>query len=371
MKTVERFSPSTLEHLDICPGWIPEPYSTSNQAGDEGKLMHTALETGIYTALEEEQKACVQKVQGLFTREMVALGVTARSPLVCHREKWVGIEGFNRGIIDVLAITGEHALIGDAKFGRVEVEDAETNLQGISYAVAVFEEFPIVNHIKVIFAQPRCDLISSALFDRKVYHSLLLRLKTIRANVQQFAATQDSSRLNPRSHNCAFCGNITDCPAVGQKALAVANGYALARDEELPDLFDPAQLATPEKRAQAEKLRRVLEKWCSSVQKHNVEFRLQGTEIPGFELRSRSGEKSVTNPLAAWETAQELAQGKLTEADLASVSTISLPKLKEAVAEHAPRGYKAKLKQALENQLVDRDALSKGGEIYYLQKINT
>jgi len=368
LKTTTKFSPSLLEHLAICPGYIPEPFEGPKKAADEGKFLHKALETGQLAGLDAEQTLCVSKVRQAFARALARLG--GRERILIKREEWVGVEDFNRGIIDLLALRDDRALICDAKFGRRLVSDAETNMQGISYAVSVFEEYPQVEQIEVLFAQPRCNSITSAIFLRDQYHNLLIQLKAVRANVHKFSETQDTSMLRPDETNCSYCGNLADCPVMGGKVVAIAKAYDIAHDGELPELFHPAQLATPERRAQAEAMRRIMTKWCESVQKHNVQHRLNGEEIPGYELVTQLGDRTITQPVIAWETAQEICDGKLTESDLAACSKLSIAQLEKVVGSKFPRGQKGIQKQRLEDELIHREAMSTPGESYYLKKIS-
>ncbi|MEO7099084.1 MAG: DUF2800 domain-containing protein [Luteolibacter sp.] len=328
-------------------------------------MLHTALETGNLAGLNSEQQGCVTKVRSAIHHAVRRLG---GKPEI-FREHWTHIQDFSRGIIDLLAVSGKKALVADAKFGRREVADAEVNMQGICYVVGVFEAFSDVDEIEVLFAQPRCDMLSSATFARSQYASLLLQLKSVRARVWAFAESQDTAMLRPQEDNCAWCGNLGVCPAITHKALAIGHAYDLAHDNELPDLFHPGQLATPELRAKAEQLRKIMTAWCASVQKHNLQYRLDGNEIPGYELRHRKGDRTITLPKAAFEVAQRLTGHSLTLEDLAKCCTISATKLDDMVAEKFPRGKKAKAKLELEDALIDADALKLAGETSYLGKI--
>jgi hypothetical protein len=55
-----KFGPSTLKHLEICPGFRNS--GETNPAAEEGTLLHHATETENFEGLTEDQIALVNKV---------------------------------------------------------------------------------------------------------------------------------------------------------------------------------------------------------------------------------------------------------------------------------------------------------------------
>ena len=137
------------------------------------------------------------------------------------------------------------------------------------------------------------------------------------------------------------------------------------RDAELSVLSDPLTLATPDQRSQAESIRRVMERWCDSVKKSNMDYRMSGCEIPGFELKTRAGKKEIIDATQTYDIIKE----KLTPEQFSACATISWSKLEKAYAETFPRGQKQQAKQALEDKLNEANLLKGGGEVTYLAKI--
>ena len=156
MSAHHEFSPSQLAYREACPGWKPDEGPQSIQAA-EGTMMHKALETGKTEGLTEEQTRCVNLVSDLFSSLKEEL-VVGGDQCEVHQEIRLGIMDMTFGTADLVLVCGAHAKIGDAKFGWTAVEDAETNLQGWAYAIGVYEKFPQVDHIEVVFAQPRLAL---------------------------------------------------------------------------------------------------------------------------------------------------------------------------------------------------------------------
>jgi hypothetical protein len=355
------FSPSQLMYREACPGWKTEEGEQSVQAA-EGTMMHQALETGDLKGLNEEQSRCVNMVSELFAGMREELETEGPKAEV-HQELRLGIMGLTFGTADLVLVNGTNAKIGDAKFGWNAVEDAETNLQGWAYAIGVYEKWPSVECVEVVFAQPRLDTVSRAQFYRKTdLERMRLRVMTVIAR----AKDHKPEDLRPSEFTCLYCGAKATCTALHKKALVISSKFVeLTPDQQLLDIYNPEQLATPELRGKAEILRRILEPWCDKVRKENLRHVLEtGEEIPGFEVKSRAGRRSVTDPQITWE----LVKDRLTPEEFAGVTEVSVAQLLKAYSDKAPRGAKEKLKQEIEDRLTDAGILQGGDEIRYLQR---
>jgi hypothetical protein len=273
------------------------------------------------------------------------------------------LNGLTFGTADLVMVKGDRAIIGDAKFGWNPVEDAEVNLQGWAYAIGVFEKYPEVQMVDVVFAQPRLNSVSRHAFFRS---SDLDRLK-VRVSTVIARARHQPPELNPTEYACLYCGAKATCTALHKKALIISSKFSpLTPDGELIDLYNPDQLATPDLRGKAEILRRVLEPWCEKVRRENVKHALEtGEDIPGFELKSRAGRRSVTDSQMTWE----LVKDRLSPEEFAAVTEVSVAQLLKAYSGKAQKGSKEKLKQEIEDRLADAGVLQGGADIQYLQRI--
>jgi hypothetical protein len=274
------------------------------------------------------------------------------------------MNGLTFGTADMVMVKGDRAIIGDAKFGWNPVEDAEKNLQGWAYAIGVMEKFPKVMMVDVVFAQPRLDMVSKARFFRNAdLEKMKLRVMAVIARAKEHKPED----LRPSEFSCLYCGAKATCTALHKKALIISSKFApLAEDGELIDLYNPSQLATPELRGKAEILRRVLEPWCEKVRKENLRYAVEeGEDIPGFEVKSRSGRRTVSDSQLTWE----LVKDRMTPEEFAAVTEISVAQLLKAYSSKAPRGSKEKLKQEIEDKLTEAGVLQGGDEIRYLQRI--
>ena len=354
-----KYSPSSLKWREVCPGWVnePTPSEGGSIAAQEGTMMHAALETGDYSGLDEWQKKNVLMVADLFQELKNELGEGTEE---LREQKLVIADGKTFGTADLVLVCGKKAKIGDAKFGWNAVDDAEENVQGQAYVVGLMEKWRDVEEVEVVFAQPRLNMVSRHLFYRdKDYDRLRLRVETIIAR-----AEQPEPELNPTEKGCLYCGNKGTCKALHAKALVISRSYDQLRDSELPVLADPLTLATPEQRSQAETIRRVMERWCESVKKSNMDYRRDGGEIPGYELKTRAGKKEIVDATAAYD----IIKDKLTPEEFSSCATLSFAKLEKVWADKHPRGQKQQAKQALEDTLSEAGLLKGGGEVPYLAK---
>jgi hypothetical protein len=172
---------------------------------------------------------------------------------------------------------------------------------------------------------------------------------------------QGEPELRP-TENCLWCSRQATCVALHRHALTIANRYE--GNLQIPDQYHPGQIVDPTMMSRALAMARVLEKWCESVKHHALQMRLGGQEIPGHELRSRSGARKITDPMAAWAAVRD----RLSPDQFVACCDVSLPKLETAFAEAAPRGGKAKAKQELSEALADLGIVDTGKESFYLAK---
>ena len=339
--------------MEICPGFRPD--SAPSFASEEGTRCHHALETGDDTGLDDEQL----QVVGMCRDYVAGIEAKARTQgevTLLREEKLEIAGGLTFGTADLVIISnhGGTADLIDFKFGRNPVADAEENVQMQAYALGVFEQCSDIRTVNVHILLPRRDEVSTATYTRSGEARLRLRVETIIAR-----ASLPEPQLHP-TDGCLWCSRKALCPALHGHALKVASGYS---DElVLPEEIHPSQITSPAVMARALQVSRVLEKWCESVRRHALKMRLSGSEIPGHELRTRSGGRKITDALAAWGVVRE----RVTPDQFIACCDVSLPKLESAVAETAPRGTKARTKNELCEALAAVGAYQAGGETTYL-----
>jgi hypothetical protein len=353
-----KHSPSALAYKEICPGF--QKRDETSPAAEEGTRLHKALETGKTDGLEPEQVQCVEACRGYL--DALESEARATGPAEVHREVKLNIAGgLTFGTADYLLIlpAARFAHLVDFKFGRNSVPDAEINPQVQAYVLGAFEKFPGIDSIRAHVLLPRRDEVSVADYVRADVPRLRVRVSTIISRCEA-----PDPELRP-TENCLWCARQATCAALHKHALTIANGYE--GELQIPDQYHPGQILDPAMMSRALTVARVLEKWCDSVKHHALQMRLGGQEIPGHELRSRSGTRKITDPLAAWVAVRD----RLTPDQFIGCTDVSLPKLEAAFAEGAPRGAKTKAKQELSEALADLGIVETGKESFYLAKTKT
>ncbi len=349
--------PSGLLYIELCGGF--QKRVGSSTAAEEGHLLHKALETGNLDGLNEEQLQIVEMCRayvGQLESEVYGEGEKTLEILREHRLEIC--DGATFGTLDYALFNRRlsRADLVDFKFGRNAVPDAEVNPQVQAYVLGLFEENPDLQVVTAHVLLPRRDEVSTAQYLRKDLSQIRLRISTILARCEA-----EEPELRP-TENCLWCARQATCKALHRHALTIANGYE--GDLQIPEEYHPGQIVDPTMMSRALTVARVMEKWCDSVKHHALQMRLGGLEIPGHELRTRAGTRKITDPLAAWAAVRD----RLSPDQFIGCTEVSLPKLENTFAEAAPRGGKAKAKQALCEALANHGLVEIGKESFYLAK---
>jgi hypothetical protein len=350
-----KHSPSSLKNKELCPHWENRP--GSSKAADEGTMMHDAADTGHLIGLNEEQTAQVQ----LCLDYVRALEESIPD---CKRfnEMQVDVCGLTFGTADVILLGKHSATVIDYKMGKVPVDDASINPQGWAYALGAFDLFG-VDEVKVVFLQPRCDLVTEHTFIRSADY---VRMQSRVATVIMLAEDPHSPYC-PHPENCSYCGAQARCPALAAKALAVME--QLPDRLELPAILDPSQITQPDQMALALQLAPVLTAWAESVRAHALEMVQGGQEIPGYELRYRSGQRVIKELVAVWDIIH--AEFAIPLEEFLPACSISVTALETAVKKSQARGKGAEAIRKM-NQLLTAEGLCvSGSEVSYLAKEKT
>jgi hypothetical protein len=359
-----KHGPSSLKHKEICAHWRSD--SGTNPVAEEGTMLHERLVTRDFSGLEPQQELAARMVADLFDDLVKNLGPGA----VILREHRLDVAEITWGTADLVAFSADRkrGVIADAKFGWIEVDDAETNLQGQCYTVGAWTLEPANEEMTVVFAQPRCDMVSSHTFYRsKDYDRLHSRAK---AAVD--AANNPDSPFHPDPENCKYCGAKGTCEALLGMAKTVAPRVA-PEGFKIPEHLLAASISDPEMMAQALVLGDILEQWASSLRERAREMLAEGTHVPGYELGERQSPRSITSTELAWEAVKDTVSA---EEFAKTAKTVSIGKLEEVFAAakaalpDAKKGVKSKAKQELEDRLTDLGALKQEGVTYYLKPIN-
>lgn len=354
--------PSTLKNKAICPGWTNDKNSDTSFA-DEGTLLHHAAETGSLEGLTAEQVSCVQPCIALCKK----LEAGALTVLKEHRLSILNGKTF--GTCDrIIRRHRTHAEVLDFKFGRNDVDPAKENVQGWAYMLGVFEKWPELDTVRVWFALPRLDKVSSHTFSRKDLPKIRATVATIIDRCILFSKTENLTMLNPTEYGCLYCGKVLFerqmCPHMCAQLQTVVSKYAPL---EVVDEVHSSVITDPVQMARLFTASKILEKMVESVKQHAMQLANEHGGLPGYEIAERAG----TRKLRDLGLALPVLSNYLDDRELLSVADVSLSAALKLIAEKQPRGQKSKVLGEVEKQLSDAEAITSGEPSRYLKKIKT
>ena len=354
-----KLSPSGLKYARLSP-CFENDQGGDKTAADEGTLLHAACETGVIppTFTEEQRQTvqmCLDYTKPLITRpgaqvfrELSFHELSEFSPLL------------RRGKADLVVLYTNTAELIDYKMGKNPVDDAESNDQQKAYVVAMFKRWPHLKAVRVHLLLPRRDEVSTHTFSENDLPRLQVDLASI---VLEAERHHRENLTTPRTDTCLWCAKRHSCPAVVRTAMTIAKGY----DAELqvPPEFHPSKVSDPKAMAAMLDAASVMDKWVQSARHHFTQAMLNGTDIPGYELREKKAARSVEDAMAAYAVVRDV----IDRDEFLAACSISLPALEKAWCEKAPRGQKGKAKEELAEKLIEIGALKQGTPSHYLGKV--
>lgn len=359
----EKFSPSSFNSLEICPGYRKRSdEGKPNIAAELGKTVHAALETGAIDSLSNEDakhmaRQCADYIDALLADRLPAL------PTQDFKERKLPIDFGNdlkaNGIIDRLIIYGQKGHLIDFKTGRLEVIDAEINLQLWAYVLGAFQAHPELQTICGHMIMPQQNEVSTHEFPRKFITEMQLRINTVLRRAMEC----NPELFNPQPNLCEFCSRQGMCPALAKKALKIAAKLA-------PGLQIPQSIFVnkdrPEDIPHILRIAPAMEAWAKSQREEALRLNLEeGVQIPGYKRISRSLPRAVTSVLGAYNSVRDKMS---LDAFLAACSKVSVVDLEDYFADQAKTHEKGKARQDLEDRLRAAGVLRDKSEIYYLKK---
>ena len=360
--THHKYSPSKLKNLSICPGYTGS--ETTSEAAEEGTMLHGCCETGVLpNTLTEEQRHLVK----LCRDYAETLEAGAREVLSEQRLEICGGALFGTADIVVVDADGD-AHVVDYKFGRLSVEEAETNLQGWAYAVGVFENRPGIDTVTVHFLQPRRDEVSTWTFDRDADYPLMgQRIAAVILNAEQNADRPET--YVPQHGNCLWCGRKAECPRVAEltAALVAKTHNTLV----LPSVMVPSQMTTDQLVKALDVCAIVKDhvfKWVDLCKAEALQRTHDGQQVGDYVLERRSGKRTVVDPVAV--SAILSTNYGFTREDITAITSMSITEMEKITAARAGKGKGAKAKEALQEELEAAGLVVSGNGYEYLKKSN-
>lgn len=367
MKNDKYLSPSHLKNAELCPSYQPSEFNPEAAAqGTKCHLVmsqsHSLWRTGKVPErwrLSEEEAEWCQACRNYTLENWPLAGA-----IVLREKKYtvLPIKNLGRGIIDRLHLYKalRRIVLIDWKFGGTAVDDAEDNLQGQAYALAVFRHYDWADEVVVCFVAPRLGTVSQHVFKRETAPKIEDRILRV---IAERSSENPIFRAEPG--NCRYCASKASCPAVWGLAVQTARQANFALPERLP--LTAVMLRTPEQRALAQELAGLFEAWAKEVRAANLTFVIEDCgQIPGFEVTQRAGAITVRDPLGlADEVKQRYGLSYEQFLTAVSVPTTSIINL---IRDQAPRLGRTKKDLEAEVREVIKNHGIPGEPVNYLKR---
>lgn len=359
-----KLSPSKLAYYEACPVFWQAP-SEKSEAAEEGDRLHEAVEKKDLSILEDEEqkeaaKHCLDYVKQLAPNPSSAGNMLYIDTVL--EEVWLESDIGKRGRADLVILPASDrklAHVVDFKFGKVPVEHAATNAQGVDYAYRVFKKFPDIDRVQVHFIMPRQRDVTWHEFSREIdFPAMRERLLGIHQRVND-PFKQPTPNLEKA---CQYCDLKARCPALSQTAVDVARRFNVL---PVPQDFAPHAPRTPEERGMAQELADLLIKWGEEVKSQNTAAVMDGAEAEGFKVQSRRGNTSVSDPLAFAKTLCEKYDLALEEV-IGKAGSVSFSKAIALLKEYNSEMDAAEIRERVEKEM--GHLIKTGAQINFLAR---
>lgn len=385
------YSPSTLQNTEACPCY--QSRDSQNARSIAGTLGHGVVETGEdHNALSDEDAMAAAECIEFREERRAALMFQAEVTLTELKRKgenpnpedykvqqlqevYLPIDDCKFG--DCVATTAGYVdnaflvrafcygELHDWKFGLWPVEDAEKNLQGISYALGLFRKFPWLRAVRFFFKQPHLESLTTALFTRDQIPELYLRVQTVVARARkarELLAKGDWSMATPYVPVCNFCRHIADCPLHLKNALKIASKF---QPLEFPDHLDSHDVLDPHQSSLAMQLASVVKIWADGFRQRTTDRVLRGDAVipDNYTLAQGGGRRSIVD-IAKFK---QVALKYVSPEELALGADYSFTPIEEKITEKAPRGTKTKTLEAFQKELLASGAVKPGDSYTFLR----
>lgn len=345
-----------------------------------GTKQHAATDAGVDDLELPDEKAfavtdCLEFVEGRMNLYPGAR-ILKEQYVPIDSEKIVAADGTifvgtTAGYYDaaILSADGKTVEVIDHKFGQVAVEDAENNLQGMSYLLGLVNLFPTIEKGVVHFVMPHRDEVTSATFTRDQFDGMRIRIRTVvQRAIEAAKISDDFSTASPNQSACLFCSLVGKCPKVAAIALKVGHKYApLAIPESISTTVfqDSAQVAL------GLKLSGIIKVWAEAYRKQATEKTIESPDfVPeGYKLVSVSKRKVVNAKRLG-----DLAKECLPEADRSKVDAlydIPIGKVEKLISIAAPRGQKEAAVEEFGLSALAMGAVEEGQPFAFLRQDNS
>ena len=314
------FSPSSLKLHAACPGayhLCKDLGDTPSADADEGQLLHDAVQSRSIAGLTAEQAELVERCQEFLLRY--------GSNVEWHTEvKLTLVDGdFNEltyGYCDTVGVRDNDVIVVDWKFGRIPVEQANTNPQIRSYGAAAMAKYGKTLATVALY-QPRVNLESVDIMGVADADALCTRVAAIVA-----ASLAGEGNYHTGEH-CKYCeARIQEkCPKQREDVAALMTMHT-------SDIQTGADMAV------ALQLAGQADAWAKAVKYRAKQMAQEGEAIPGYRLATRQGKRKVVNAQEFYQ----LASMALDHEAIMAHCTFDITKVEDVYARAVRDGAEGK-----------------------------
>lgn len=386
------YSPSSLQNLEACPCYRNRDTShvkaitgtlqhsvteskTDNQKLSDDEALHAAECLDFYERqrrlfLDEWQRECeksgpVQPIEDICEAYLPVDDCKFED--VASQDTAVTVEATTAGYVDraLVSWNRKRAVLLDWKFGAWAVEQADNNLQGISYSLGLFRKYPELEEVTFYFKQPQLNLITHATFTRAQVPSLYLRVQTVVARAREarkkIILRDNWDMANPMVPVCNFCANIGKCPKVLEFACKVGSKFDPIG---IPSDITPTGMKSATDTTLGLRLAQVMEIWAGAFKRQINErvIRRAMPVPPGYILQTRQDRE-----IADAGKFKDVTLKFLTRDELDPLAEYGFGKVEEAIKEKAPRGSKKGTIETYQKELLDSGAVKLGDPYTFLR----
>lgn len=370
------FSPSSLALREKCPRFVPR--NTSSAASEAGTRQHKAVEIeedddemedfeadAVVSCIEFCERLAAEKYGNecdILTESYFPVDnkiIKVRSGSMIKKFK-----GTTAGYCDriILSKSKTEADLIDWKFGRYSVEDAEFNIQGISYALGVFRAYPSLKRVTVHLISPHRDEWSFHTFERETDVAGMY-LRVVNAVEEAIdAANTGFEKATPSFTACLFCGDRGKCSKLEAKLIELGKRLdPLSIPEELtPELMhDPKDISI------GIKLAGVVKGWADDFRSTANLLALESDIVPEGYTLVPGRRRSIISNRGVIEVAKKFGLG---DEDIDNATELHISKIEKSIKLKSPRGSKDSRAKEFQDTLEGAKYVEYGQPYAYLKQ---
>lgn len=352
-----RRSPSSLQYREACPAFENRDNGDS-EASLAGTRQHEAFEKRDLSLCEDrEEEVAVENC--LHYVDALTVNYPKGSTIIQEAYLKVDDDETTAGYPDwcIISPCQTEAEVVDLKFGRWEVEPAETNLQGIAYGLGLRYKFPNLKKFTVHFLMPYLNFIDRHTFESKDFPALYAR---VRAVVARTDVKKPEER--PNFGTCIFCAKLGVCKSAADFFIRVGRKFAPL---EIPKSVDTTLLMEdPEQAGLAMRIASLAGSWAAEFKRRMALKALEDDNfIPDDYQLISYPERKIEDQKTLIEMAERAG---VTKKDIETIKKVGLTDIEKLISALYPKGQKKAGLELFKKAIKEIGAVVDGSQVTYL-----